>query len=242
MGSRRRDADPGRRGLGRRRGMHAGRVRAGVAQLAARRRAGAPGCVADHGCPQPGARPAAPRRRRGVEAADRRRRPARHGGGGRRARRRRVPRRPVAADLHLLPPGARVRRAHRADAPLARRSDDGGDRTRVPRARADDGEAARPREAEDPQRRHPVPRAAARAAAAAYDRRARRPLPPLQRGLLGVGGRRPRAPEPLRRRDPPHPRTRRAAAGRARGGGAARAHALPVVAAARARRRRPASW
>ena len=40
--------------------------------------------------------------------------------------------------------------------------DDARDRARVPRARADDGAAARAREAEDPRRGHPVPRAARR--------------------------------------------------------------------------------
>ena len=61
-----------------------------------------------------------------------------------------VPRRAARAALHLLPSGARARRAGRADAAHARRPDDGRDRARVPRARADDGAAARAREAEDP--------------------------------------------------------------------------------------------
>ncbi len=55
-------------------------------------------------------------------------------------------RRPAAADLHLLPPGARARRAGRAHAAAARRAEHGRDRARVPRARADDGAAARARQ------------------------------------------------------------------------------------------------
>ena len=73
-----------------------------------------------------------------------------------------LPRRAARADLHVLPPGARARRAGRADAAHARRPDDRRDRARVPRPGADDGAAARAREAEDHGGRHPVPRAARR--------------------------------------------------------------------------------
>ena len=66
-------------------------------------------------------------------------------------------RRPAAAHLHLLPPGARPGRAGRAHAAAARRARDAGDRPRVPGARADDGAAARARQAQDPRRRDPVP-------------------------------------------------------------------------------------
>ena len=104
-----------------------------------------------------------------------------------------VPRRAARADLHVLPPGARARRPGRADAAHARRPDDGRDRARVPRARADDGAAARPREAEDPRRRHPLPRAARPPAARPAGRGARRRLPDLQRGLRRPPAR-PRAP------------------------------------------------
>ena len=83
-------------------------------------------------------------------------------------RRQRRRRRPPAADLHVLPPGARGRGAGRADAAHARRPDDRRDRPRVPRARADDGAAARARQAQDPQRRHPVPRPARAPAARAH--------------------------------------------------------------------------
>ena len=62
---------------------------------------------------------------------------------------RRHPRRPAAADLHLLPPGARPGGARRADAAHPRRADHRRGRARVPRRRADDGAAARAREAQD---------------------------------------------------------------------------------------------
>ena len=55
------------------------------------------------------------------------------------------PRRAARAALHLLPPGARARRPGRAHPAHARRARDRRDRPRVPRARADDGQAARPR-------------------------------------------------------------------------------------------------
>ena len=72
-------------------------------------------------------------------------------GGGSRARR------PAAADLHLLPPGARHRRPGRADAAAARRADHRGDRARVPGARADHGPAAGPGQGQDPRRADPLP-------------------------------------------------------------------------------------
>ena len=71
-------------------------------------------------------------------------------------RTRRRARRPPAADLHLLPPGARARGARGADAAHARRADDARGRARVPDRRADDGAAPRARQAQDPRRRHPV--------------------------------------------------------------------------------------
>ena len=57
--------------------------------------------------------------------------------------------RPVAAAVHLLPPGARAGGADRADAAAARRADRARDRAGVPRARDHDGAADHPREAED---------------------------------------------------------------------------------------------
>ena len=84
------------------------------------------------------------------------------GGGGRRWTTTTFPDERLELHLHLLPPGARARRAGRADAAHARRADDGRDRARVPRPRGDDGAAARARQAQDRGGRHPVPRAARR--------------------------------------------------------------------------------
>ena len=161
------------------------------------------------------------------------------GGGGRREH---DPGRSARARLHLLPPGARRRRAGRADAARGRRAHDRGDRARLPRRRADDGTAARAREAEDPRRRHPVPRAARPPAARPAARRARRALPRLQRGL---------------RRDARARRTSAATSATRRSGsrkllcvlmpdepealGLLALHAPPRLAARRARRRRTAS-
>ena len=75
-----------------------------------------------------------------------------HAGDGRRRLRRRGRRRgrrrPAGADVHLLPSGALDRGAGGADAAPARRADDGGDRPRLPRRRADRGAAADPGEAD----------------------------------------------------------------------------------------------
>ena len=57
-------------------------------------------------------------------------------------------RRPAAADLHRLPPGALDRGAGRADAAPARRPDHRRDRARVPGPRADDRAADRARQAD----------------------------------------------------------------------------------------------
>ena len=112
--------------------------------------------------------------------------------------------RPAAADLHLLPPGARARRAGRAHAARSVRPDDRGDRARVPHAGADARAAHRAREGQDPRRAHSrieVP-GADRAAGAAR-RGAARHLPRVQRGLLGVVGRLADARRPVGRGDPP---------------------------------------
>ena len=104
----------------------------------------------------------------------------RAGRGGTRARR------PAAPDLHLLPPGARPRRPGRADPAAARRPDDAGDRPRVPRARADDGPAARP--GQGARSATPASRTGCPREAELPDRLrggARRRLPDLQRGLHG---------------------------------------------------------
>ena len=89
----------------------------------------------------------------------------------------------LALALHLLPPGAR------ADVQIALTLREVGglttpaDRCRVPRARADDGAAARARQAEDPDGGNPVPRAGRRDAAGPARGGATRDLPHLQRGL-----------------------------------------------------------
>ena len=84
--------------------------------------------------------------------------------------------------VHLLPSGARARRAGRADAADARRPDHRGDRARLPGAGGDDDEAAvrakrrsRPPGSRSASRRRTCSRPARR--------RARRRLPDLQRGL-----------------------------------------------------------
>ena len=105
-------------------------------------------------------------------------------GGGPRARR------PAAADLHLLPPGARPGRAGRAHAAAARRAHHGRDRARLPRAGADDGPAAGPGQGQDPRREDPVPRPGGGRPARPAAGGARRRLPHLQRGLRGELGRR----------------------------------------------------
>ena len=82
--------------------------------------------------------------------------------------------------------------------------------------------------------RVPRRRRAARPAA----RRPRRRLPRLQRGLHGLGGRRPGPGRPLRRGHPPGPAPRRADARRGRGARPARAAAAHRVAPRRPHRRR----
>ena len=78
--------------------------------------------------------------------------------------------RPAAADLHLLPPRARARRAGRAHAARGVRPHDRGDRARLPDAAADAGAAHRARQGEDPRRAHPLRGARARRAAGAARR------------------------------------------------------------------------
>ena len=144
-----------------------------------------------------------------------------------------IPRRAAGADLHLLPSGARHRGAGRADAAHARRADDRGDRARLPRPGADDGQAPGAGEAEDPGRRDPVPRPARPPAARPARRGAGGRLPDLQRGL-----RRPRRAGG--RGDPARARARRADARRARGPRAAGADAAARRAPRRALSRRRA--
>ena len=136
---------PVRRHRRRRRGR-AGRVRRGGATVAGRRRATKSGRMDHHHRAQQGDRPPPPRGEPPGPACPGRA-AARHAGnprGGRRGRR------PVAPDLHVLPSGARQRRAGRADAAAARRAHDRRDRARVSGARADDGAAAGAGEGQDP--------------------------------------------------------------------------------------------
>ena len=109
-------------------------------------------------------------------------------------------RRAAAADLHVLPSRARARVARRADAAHARRALHRGRRALLPRARGDDGAAARAREAQDPRRADPVPRAAARRVERADAIGARRGLPDLQRGLQRDRCEPPRIAAPSARR------------------------------------------
>ena len=138
VGPGRRDPDPGDRRLGPRRGVRAGRLRArrwsagratasraGPARGSPRPRATAPstGCAAA----ATGTRQAAGGARvvAAATATD-----------DRTSGRPRRPRRPAAADLHLLPSGAAARGPGRADAAHPRRADHGRDRPRVPGPRA----------------------------------------------------------------------------------------------------------
>ena len=222
MGPCRRCTHPRPRRHPTRRGRGAGCIHHRARALAGSRDARQPGRVDHHDRAQPRDRPAPPRadvRPQGRAAG------TAGGPAGRRGRRELDSRRPARARLHLLPPRPRRGGARRAHAPRGRRPDDGGDRPRVPRRRADDGPAARAREAEGARRGHPVSRPARPRAPGAAAVRARRPLPRLQRGLLGDGRRRARAHVALRRGDPAGEAARGADARRAGGARAARADA-----------------
>ena len=149
------------------------------------------------------------------------------------------PRRAAAADLHLLPSGARARGARRADPADARRAHDGRGRARVPGLRARDGAAARAREGEDPRRGIALRAAARRGPAGAAGGGAGDALPGLQRGLRRDGRRRAGPARAVRRGDPPRARAVRADARRAGGARAAGADA-PARLAPRRPRRTPA--
>ena len=138
-----------------------------------------------------------------------------------RRRRQRRDRRPAAADVHLLPPGAVAGGPGGADPAHAGRADHGRDRPGLPGQRADHGQAAGPGQAEDPERGHPLPGAARAPAAGAGAGRARGAVPAVQRGLLGHGGRQPGPAEPVRGGDPAGPGAGLADAGRAGGRGPA---------------------
>ena len=170
-----------------------------------------PGRVDHHDCAEQGDRPPPPRApARGQGAGARGARAAVRGGRGGRGGRQHHPRRPAAADLHLLPPGARARGAGRAHAPHPRRPEHARDRPRVPHLGAGDAAAARPGQAEDPRRAHPVRRPARPRAARPARLGARRALPHLQRGLRRDGERGARPARALRRGDPADPGAARA--------------------------------
>ena len=124
----------------------------------------------------PGARPPAPRpRRRRPRPRPRPCRELRPRTRLRALRARR--RRPAAHALHLLPSGARRRRAHGAHAAQRRRAHRARDRARLPVERERDGAAPGARAAQGHPRADPVPRPARRPAARAARRRAARRLP-----------------------------------------------------------------
>ena len=175
-----RDPDPHPRRLRPRRGGGAGGVRGRAGALAARRAAGQPGRLdRAHGA-QPRDRPPAPRAPLRGEAA---RAGAAHARTARRPAGDVAARRPAAAVLHLLPPGAGARGARGADPAHARRAVDARGRARLPGRRERDAAAPRAGQAQDPRRRHPLRGAARPRAAGPAALGARRALPDLQRGL-----------------------------------------------------------
>ena len=122
--------------------------------------------------------------------------------------------RPAAADLHLLPPGARARGAGGADPAHALRAHRRRDRPRLRRLRGGDGEAARAGAAKIDAT--PASRTACRrrdALPERLDRRARGALPALHRGLRAAAGATTSCGRSSRGGDPPHPARRGAAAG-----------------------------
>ena len=145
-------------------------------------------------------------------------------------------------DLHLRSPGARRGGAGGADPSCGGRAHCGGDRSRVPGVRGDDGAAPGARQAQDPRRRDRLPGPARPPAARAARRRARGALPRLPRGLYRNRRRRSASPSALRGGDPTGQAGGRADARRARGPGARRAHAAARLAPRRAHRPRKAIW
>ena len=147
VGTRPRCADRLPRRLRPRRGGRAGGLRDRRRALAARRRPGQPRRLAGDDGPQPGHRPHPPRPRRWP------RRPAcstcREAAEDDRWTTTTFPDERLELDLHLLPSGARHRRAGGADPAHARRPDHRRDRARVPGPRGDDGPAAGAGQAQD---------------------------------------------------------------------------------------------
>ena len=206
------DPDPAARRLRRRRGSIARRLQGRVGAVAARRRARQSARVAGVGRTLQGHRrhPAARPFRRARRNRQRGRSRGRGRGGlGRRRERRR---RPPPPDLHVLPPGPRLRCAGGAHAARGVRPDDGGDRAGVSLAGAHAGATHRAREGQDPRRAHSVSGADPRRAARAARRRAARDLPRLQRRLRGVVRRVVDAARSVGGGHPPGAAARRAAA------------------------------
>ena len=104
--------------------------------------------------------------------------------------------RQAAPDLHLLPPRPRARGAGRTDAAAAVRPDHRGGGARLPGERADDGGADHPGEEEDRGGPHSLPRAAGRRTARADPRRPHRRAPALHDRPHRARGRRPCPPRP----------------------------------------------
>ena len=207
VGSRRRDPDPGDRRLGPRRGVRAGRLRAGRRALAARRHPAHARRVADHDRPQPRARPPAPatgreRRRSSQEVAVTADRPI--DGPRRRGRRQRRRRRPAAARSS---PAATRRSSLEAQVALTLRTLAGLTTAEIARAflvpEPTMAQAPRAGQAQDPQRRDPVPGAARPPAARTDGRRCSRSLYLLfNEGYAATAGADLRAGGAVRRGDP----------------------------------------
>ena len=125
----------------------------------------------------------------------------------------RAGRRSPAPGVHLLPSGARARRASGADAARGLRPDHGRDRRGLPHARAHHRATHRARQGKDPRRQHSLPGARPRPTRRAARKRAARGLPGVQRRLFGEQRRIGHARGPVGRGHPARPAHRRARAG-----------------------------
>ena len=175
-----RDAGAAARRFRPRRGGAARGVPCGAGAMAARWRAAEPARLARVGGPLQGDRRDPP----GVEVRCAGRRQDRDARGGAPAGKGGDRGRPPAPHLHLLPSGARARRAGGAHAARGLRAQDRGDRARLPHARADDRAAHRARQEQDPRRAHSVRGARAARARRAAGGGAARAVPGLQRRLF----------------------------------------------------------
>ena len=221
-----------------------GGLPSGAEELAAERPAARPDRLADLRRPQHGDRRGAPpveARAAAGRAGAVRSRGCRNGD-RRTARRRRLPRRHIAAALHLLPSGPagdaadRARAAHRVR-PLGQ-----ADRARLPGRRKRDGAAHHARQGKDRAGRGAVRGAGPCRAFRAARRGRRHGLSRLQRGLFGERRRRIDARAALRRGDPAGAAAAAPVPDRARDHGADGADASPACARGRAVRCRTARW